>query len=468
MSLIIKGNYGSVYIVRICKHCFISIKKGVFALKKEKILSIIMGLILMASICIGGHTLVKADIIEDKNVVYMNETVKIPIGDKFKLEDVKFVGAKQNGTMIPVKIKIDDGSIWITPNKVLTPGKCNIDILLKNKKKFTYTINVSNIQIISEEQTGDGILKEVIVYPTINKKDFYYPYFLRFNTNLINNPNKQTLIVETVNFGRCGDIKNILNSTIKSRGSSLGLYVADRNNNIFMMPIFPRGVDSNGKMNVDYYQHALDRDTLENRMKERISIDQQVLAMIKDSQMFLRGKGINVEDKIAMIGFSASGDFVNRFSILYPEIIKAMAFQNTKPILPLKEYKGEKLIYPVGIGDIEEITGKPVNMEAYKKIKQYVFVGALDTNDGVYNFDGYGDAEREQIFRLLGRKMIPDRWNNVQKIFKEFKYPIQFVTYQNLSHNINNYVVEDVFNFINENTKDENFYSIQPTNTVNN
>lgn len=390
------------------------------------------------------------------NIVNINEKIFIPINNKFKQQDVDYIGLVKDNEYFSINASFDKNNIIISPEEKLNLGTYTISIILKSGKIFDYAIKVSNMEVWDHSFSNYSTEYDVIkIYPLENEKGFRYPYILaipKYLTDIkIKNSKEITVIVETQNNGTCGDLDE---QEWASKGrfiSTLGFLVAKDLKTAFVMPMFPRGVDENGDYKGEYYQHALDRDTLENRMKEPVPIDQQVLAIIKDSQKVLRSKGINVEDKVAMIGFSASGDFVNRFSILHPEIIKAMAFQNTKPILPLKEYKGEKLIYPVGIGDIEEITGKPVNIEEYKKINQYIFTGELDNNDGVYFYDGYEDSEREQIFRLLGKQMMPDRWNNVQKIYNELKYPIQFVTYKNHEHDYNGYILGDVETFIKNN-----------------
>ncbi len=92
-----------------------------------------------------------------------------------------------------------------------------------------------------------------------------------------------------------------------------------------------------------------------------------------------------MKDKIFITGFSASGTFANRFSLLHPEKIKATASGGINAIakLPVAKLDGKTLNYPLGIGDIKKITGKRVNMKAFINLPKFLFMGELDNNDAV-------------------------------------------------------------------------------------
>ena len=76
-----------------------------------------------------------------------------------------------------------------------------------------------------------------------------------------------------------------------------------------------------------------------------------------------------------MNGFSASGNFVNRFAILHPDRVRTVAAGgvNSMPILPLKELQGAKLILRVGISDISNFPEINFNIEEYKGVAQYIY-----------------------------------------------------------------------------------------------
>ena len=68
-------------------------------------------------------------------------------------------------------------------------------------------------------------------------------------------------------------------------------------------------------------------------------IDLQLIAMIEHARAMLMERDLQVQDRILMDGFSASGTFVNRFAALHPQFVRAVAAGavNGLPIFPLAE-----------------------------------------------------------------------------------------------------------------------------------
>ena len=149
-----------------------------------------------------------------------------------------------------------------------------------------------------------------------------------------------------------------------------------------------------------------------------------------------------------MTGFSASGTFANRFSMLHAGKIKALAAGgiNAIAILPVAEISGQKMLYPLGIADLPQVTGKSVDIEAFKKLPQLLYMGALDENDAAAFDDAYSSKERAQIYDLMGKSLVPQRWNFMQKVYQENGVGAEFRTYTHMGHGtdlkINNDLVE--------------------------
>ncbi len=68
------------------------------------------------------------------------------------------------------------------------------------------------------------------------------------------------------------------------------------------------------------YTHSLDSDTLKNEEGKLVRIDLQLINMIEDAKSRLLERNIELEDKVFLTGFSASGSFTNRFTVLHPQI----------------------------------------------------------------------------------------------------------------------------------------------------
>jgi len=212
------------------------------------------------------------------------------------------------------------------------------------------------------------------------------------------------------------------------------------------------------------YTHALDIDTLEIEEGKLKRIDLQLTAMIKHAQELLRTNGFAVKDRVFMHGFSASAKFCNRYSYLHPEVVKAAAAGgvNGLPTLPVKEWNGYELPFPIGIAGIEKFTGKPFDERAFGQVAHYIYMGSSDRNDTLLSAEAWRKEEADIIRKALGaEKMMPDRWELSCKIYRQQKLPAQLVTYNGVGHSIQSQMLDDVIDFFKANAG-EKYVPIEP------
>ena len=114
-------------------------------------------------------------------------------------------------------------------------------------------------------------------------------------------------------------------------------------------------------------------------------VDLQLICMIKNARSVLNKAGIKVDEKVIIDGFSASSKFANRFTLLHPELVKLCIGGGISGslTLPLYDVNGEKLLWPVGVGNIKELLGQDavINKEEFLKVRQFYYMGSKDTND---------------------------------------------------------------------------------------
>lgn len=175
------------------------------------------------------------------------------------------------------------------------------------------------------------------------------------------------------------------------------------------------------------YTHSLDKDTIQRGEGELERIDRQLLKMTEHAQNILK-------EKLFLTGFSALGSFVNRFSALYPERVRAVAAGgiNSLPILPLEQYKGESLSYPIGTHNRFEITGKEFQRESFKKVHHFLYMGESD--DTLPCKDAWDNDERELLIKILPEDM-KERWKECSEIYGE-EAGIILYTYPEVGHTI--------------------------------
>ncbi len=240
------------------------------------------------------------------------------------------------------------------------------------------------------------------------------------------------LLVEPNNTGKISDSIDIhkKHAIDLASVSSVGNNVSTMLKIPLLVPIFPR--PSSQPL---VYTHALDRDVILENAPELKRLDLQLLAMINDAKKLLTDFNIKVSPKVFMNGFSASATFTNRFSFIHPETIKALAIGgfNGELQLPEKKINGIKLNYPIGIQDFTQIFDKNFDVEKFKMIPQFIYMGKLDDNDAVQFDDAYSEKERNIINTQLG-KSVQERYVKCQEIYKKNNVNALFKSYENVGH----------------------------------
>ena len=299
--------------------------------------------------------------------------------------------------------------------------------------------------------------QQLIYVQALPMEGFNFPYFL-FIPQKTPKDRPIRLLVAPNNSGRADDDFqfHLRRAKDQLRRGSPGRYLAEELGVPLLVPAFPRprGI---WLWQQRIYTHALDRDAMliEEGPLERI--DLQLVAMIDHARAMLMERDLQVQDRILMDGFSASGTFVNRFAALHPQLVRAVAAGavNGLPIFPLAELDGTELPYPIGVADIEQLTGTPFDQTAYESVSQYIYMGYLDRNDTYPYDDAWNDTERDLIARLFGEEMMPTRWQRSQALLAEWAPSAQLVTYDGTAHRIRPEMLADIVAFFRANEGDQ-------------
>ena len=310
---------------------------------------------------------------------------------------------------------------------------------------FIDTIPV-HVKGIERLDLSDKLLCRVSENPT---KGFNFPYYLLVPEG-IDLSKRIYLLVEPNNTGVGSSFESLDKNTKDSIETCSASSVARKLKIPLLMPVFPR---PGGTL----YTHALDRETLLIQDGDLKRIDLQLIKMINHAQKLLLRNDVKVNDKIFMNGFSASGTFTNRFTMLHPTLVRAVATGgiNSIPTFPTDRWNGTTMRYPVGIADVKKIAGIDFDETLYKQVSQYIYMGALDDNDTVPFRDAYDEVDAELIKNLTAVKMMPDRWHLSQSIYKTLEIPAQFVTYEDTGHEIKTEMIDDIVAFFEANAGDE-------------
>lgn len=256
-----------------------------------------------------------------------------------------------------------------------------------------YTIKLVFTAYAGELKFG---LNEAVFVPTLAEDryhliaanpsaGFYWEYLLYTPKNVTS----PYLLVGPNNTGYEDDDMTIHQASAKQLIGNMSR-LADDLEAPLLVPVFPRPA---GDL-VEYYTHNLDRNVLFMTQDGYQRLDLQLLAMVDDARLKLAEQQIPIESRFLLWGFSASGTFSDRFSLLHPDRLVAVASAGSHS-LPFAIYAGENLPYPIGTYDYESITGAPFDMAAFAALPRFLYQGDQDhggyytENETVYLADDY-------------------------------------------------------------------------------
>lgn len=161
----------------------------------------------------------------------------------------------------------------------------------------------------------------------------------------------------------------------------------------------------------------------------------------------LTDAGFATNDKVFMFGDQGSGVFPHRFAILHPELVQALWESSSAPApLPAAEFAGEPLDYPLGINNLEELTGKPFNLEAYLKIHQFIMAGEYD-DVGIITSDFFPNGQWQFIrthFGSTDAEMVEFFYNYLISIGAS----VEFRLYKSIGNRLTDEMINDAFRFL--------------------
>jgi hypothetical protein len=345
--------------------------------------------------------------------------------------------------------------IFNSYEQLMPATKYSFKIYTKSGQRYILSASTPSNVIIKRNQT------QAIRIQANPAKGFNYSYYLMVPNGV---KSKTFMMVETNNTQVQMDI-SIDDFLVKNNEvhGSVGSRIAQSMGIPFLVPVFPRP-DSRPTM----YTHELDRETLLETTGQMARIDLQLKAMIEDARRIFASNDITLEKKVFMAGFSASGRFANKFTALHPELVQAVAVGgiNAATILPMSNWKGRTLRYPVGVADLQAISGEQFNFEVYKKVPQFIYMGAEDTNDITQFFDGFDPEDRDLTWEVLGKDIRGDRWTNLQAGYAESGVSAQFHKYAGIGHQITGKILMDSQKFFEAN-RGSTFNKITPSNSGN-
>lgn len=297
---------------------------------------------------------------------------------------------------------------------------------------------------------------EILTFPANPAKGFNWGYVLYLPKDM--DTSKKLPILFTMNdSGSFNTLEELVEATReRMNNNEHERQIADGVGVPMLIPLVLR---VNGAVNAHEWNRAV--FIMQDGPLKRL--DLQVLAMLQDAKKQLKKRGIRSEEKILVAGFSSAGGFGWRLTMLYPrKVLCAAIGGEIYPPLPLAEYEGTNLIYPVGVYDFETYTGKSFHLREWQKVPILLTNGAQDFNDPLPYEDVFGEEEREISMHVLGNGSCQQRWEKAQEILTPLAPNVQIHTYPNMEHNT---VWQDEINFLKQHIKGGPLTPIELTDT---
>lgn len=290
------------------------------------------------------------------------------------------------------------------------------------------------------EGSGKIITIQEVPEPTLVEADsdagFNYPYYL-YSPNKTAENDQTPLLVQPNNTGTStDDFEQHRQRARETAERGVGRTIADELKTPLLVPVFPR--PRSEPVDFTHYVHALDDTTMaiEDGPLERV--DLQLLSMVEDAQSRLKEDDYPIDESGIMLnGFSASGTFVDRFTVLHPdEVISVTAGGvNGMPLLPTGEFDGQELPYHVGTADAKDLTGEEVDRDALNEANQFLYMGAEDENDTIPFDDAWTDDDLRQLaLDVYGDNMVYERFPTSQQVYQNIGVEAQFRVYSDVGH----------------------------------
>lgn len=165
----------------------------------------------------------------------------------------------------------------------------------------------------------------------------------------------------------------------------------------------------------------------------------------------LRDEGYDVDEKVLLDGFSAGATFAQRYTLLHPERVRAVAAGHCggAATLPESLYDGYDMDWPVGTHDFAELVGDAFDQQTYKDVPQLYYIGDLDTNNST--LWGIGELWRtwDQIDFLNATfgESDPVRLQGQSAYMRSLGYNVTFNMYPGVGHQWTDEMIQDTFDF---------------------
>jgi hypothetical protein len=218
--------------------------------------------------------------------------------------------------------------------------------------------------------------------------------------------------------------------------------IADKYNYVLLTLAIPRP-ETNHIYVIAYNRKVFLPATLPVYQRPDLELNKMIDQLID----ILRQDRYDVEEKVFIDGYSAGCMFAQRYALLHPDRLIALAGGQCGGSLTLPDPNYD---WPVGIQDYEQLTSSIFDDVEYKKLPQLFYIGDLDNKNStvqVGNTDVFSYSQILTLFSNFGEQ-DPQRLENQVKQMNLLGFSnVYFKLYPGVGHEYNDQMINDTFEF---------------------
>lgn len=221
-----------------------------------------------------------------------------------------------------------------------------------------------------------------------------------------------------------------------------------------LVPVFP--LPDGDPVDHTHRTIQLDRETMLLEGTDLERIDRQLLRMTEHARQTVLADH-QMHDQLLFWGNSSPGQAAEHMAVMHPEEILAFAAAGINGVvtLPLERLGRHTLKYPIGVADLESITGRPFDAEAFDAVNKFYILGAHDTHKRLkFHVPGelpgaWADPEiYETAKAVYGFDMDVDSLPRCHIAFEKTGISGQFRIYPEMTHYPTTPAAPDVLEFL--------------------
>lgn len=310
----------------------------------------------------------------------------------------------------------------------------------KNQPIITPTIENTTTPVITITPTEAPIKDRGIIILNSKHDDLRFDYYTYFPFSL----KRDDTVFVVIKGNQCCCTEEEESESIKGM-ISFFKYRLEKYKFAMLTPVIEKNCDKN----VDDWVYHFPNYVFTDEEDRFYRIDEQIVLMINEYKRNLENLGLKVYPKVMFFGFSIDALFAERFSILQPENVLAIAVGGSAGdiTIPEKSLDNYALTWAFGLYDFEKLTNYEFDTDNYKKTHQFHFWGTEDLE--FYHLEENCRAGNSSAchWKNYWGETLTQALANQTNYLMDLGIDIEVKQYSGIGHDFTDQMRDDVFEY---------------------